>query len=211
MKNRCAWVKPSNTLYVTYHDTEWAVPVHDDQKLFEFIVLEGAQAGLTWETILNRRENYRKAFKNFDPVKVAKFTVSDVEKLMQNSGIIRNRLKIQSTITNAQNFLKIQKEFNKFSDYMWSFVHGKPIQNKWKESNQIPVADAIAQALSKDMKKRGFKFFGPTICYAHMQAVGMVNDHVTHCFRYKEVQQKHFYSYNIMKSDKYLISNRLIS
>ncbi len=178
----------NNPLYVKYHDEEWAVPVYDDQKLFEFITLEGAQAGLTWETILNRRENYRKAFKNFDPKKVAKLGDADVEKLMQNSGIIRNRLKIKSTITNAQAFLKIQKEFGTFSKYMWSFVKGKPIQNIWKAFNQIPAETEVAQRLSKDMKKRGFKFFGPTICYAHMQAVGMVNDHTTNCFRYKEVQ-----------------------
>lgn len=186
--NRCAWVKLSNSLYVTYHDTEWGVPIYDDQKLFEYITLEGAQAGLTWETILNRRENYRKAFKNFDPKKVARMTESDVQKLMENTGIIRNRLKITSTITNAQNFLKIQKEFGTFANYMWSFVKGKPIQNKWKRFNEIPVVTEIAQKLSLDMKKRGFKFFGPTICYAHMQAVGMVNDHTTDCFRYKEMR-----------------------
>lgn len=185
--NRCTWVKMNNSLYVEYHDKEWAVPVYDDQKLFEFITLEGAQAGLTWETILNRRENYRKAFKSFDPKKVAKMNDIDIEKLMQNSGIIRNKLKITSTITNAQNFLNIQKEFGSFSNYMWSFVKGKPFQNKWKAFNEIPVETEIAQNLSKDMKKRGFKFFGPTICYAHMQAIGMVNDHVVGCFRYKEV------------------------
>jgi DNA-3-methyladenine glycosylase I len=175
---------------VKYHDEEWGVPVYDDQKLFEFITLEGAQAGLTWETILNRREHYRKAFKNFDPKKVAKLNDTDVEKLMHNPGIIRNRLKIKSTITNAQNFLKIQKEFGTFSNYMWSFVKGKPIQNKWGSFSDIPAQTEIAENLSKDMKKRGFKFFGPTICYAHMQAVGMVNDHTTNCFRYNEVQSK---------------------
>ena len=186
--NRCAWVKLNNPLYVKYHDDEWAVPVHDDQKLFEFITLEGAQAGLTWETILNRRENYRKAFKNFDPKKVARMTKNDVEKLKENTGIIRNRLKIESTITNAQNFLKIQKEFGTFSDYMWGFVNNKQIQNKRATHRSIPAVTPIATRLSLDMKKRGFKFFGPTICYAHMQAVGMVNDHTTNCFRYKEVQ-----------------------
>ncbi len=187
--NRCTWVKQSNPLYVKYHDEEWGVPVHDDQKLFEFITLEGAQAGLTWETILNRRENYRKAFKGFDPKKVAKMNDADIEKLMHNPGIIRNRLKIKSTITNAQNFLKVQKEYETFSNYMWSFVKGKPIQNKWKVFNEIPVETEIAQKLSQDMKKRRFKFFGPTICYAHMQAIGMVNDHTTDCFRHKEVQK----------------------
>jgi len=172
---------------VEYHDLEWGVPVHNDQKLFEFIVLESAQAGLSWETILNRREEYRKAFKNFNPVKVAKMTSEDVEKLLQNSGIIRNRLKIEATITNAQAFLKVQKEFGSFSVYMWNWVGNKPVKNSWKKHEQFPVYTDIAEAFAKDMKRRGFKFFGPTICYAHMQAVGMVNDHTQECFRYHKV------------------------
>lgn len=184
---RCNWVHLSNPLSIKYHDEEWGVPVHNDQKLFEFIVLESAQAGLSWETILNRREEYRKAFKNFNPLKVAKMTQDDVELLLENSGIIRNRLKIESTITNAQAFVVIQNEFGSFSTYMWSWVDSTPIQNKQKTTDTIPVYDAVAQKFSKDMKKRGFRFFGPTICYAYMQAVGMVNDHTQECFRYHKV------------------------
>ena len=189
--NRCKWVKLSNPLYVEYHDTEWSVPVFDDQKLFEFIILEGAQAGLTWETILKRRESYRKAFKNFDPLKVAKMGEKDVERLMGDAGIIRNKLKIKSAINNARCFLNVQNEFDSFSNYMWGFVKGKPIQNKWKSTDAIPAQTNIAEQLSKDMKKRGFTFFGPTICYAHMQAVGMVNDHTIDCYRYTSVSRMH--------------------
>lgn len=186
---RCTWVNLKNPLYVKYHDTEWGVPVYDDNKLFEFIVLESAQAGLSWETILNRREGYRKAFKNFDPRKVSKMTSTDVEKLLSDTSIIRNKLKITATITNAQLFLEIQKEYGSFSKYMWSYVHHRPIQNNLKSRSEIPVFDDVATLLSKDLKKRGFKFFGPTICYAHMQAVGMVNDHTMDCFRYREVMK----------------------
>ncbi|MFZ2252940.1 MAG: DNA-3-methyladenine glycosylase I [Minisyncoccia bacterium] len=188
-KKRCQWAEGKNAAYMAYHDTEWGVPVYDDRKLFEFVVLEGAQAGLSWETILNRCEGYRKAFKKFDPKKVAKMTQGDVEALMQDSGIIRNKLKINSTITNAQAFLLIQKEFGSFSNYMWSYVHHKPLQNKLKLKGEIPIFDVIASELSKDLKRRGFKFFGPTICYAHMQAVGMVNDHTIDCFRHREVRE----------------------
>lgn len=186
---RCSWCDNGDDLYITYHDTEWSVPVHDDTKLFEFIVLESAQAGLSWRTILNKREGYRKLFKGFDPKKVAKMTDTDVERLMKDSSIIRNRLKISATITNAQQFLLVQKEFGSFNDYMWSWVKGKPIQNSWKSKTDVPGATELAMAMAKDLKKRGFKFLGPTIWYAHMQAVGMVNDHTTDCFRYKQIKR----------------------
>lgn len=187
--NRCAWVKLDNPLYIDYHDTEWAVPVFNDQKLFEFIVLESAQAGLSWEIILKKREGYRKAFKNFDPKKVAKMTNVDVEKSMQDVSIVRNRLKITATISNAQAFLAMQKEFGSFATYMWQWVQGTPIQNNLKHRDEIPAKSALAEAMAKDLKKRGFKFLGPTVWYAHMQAVGMVNDHTIDCFRHKEVQR----------------------
>ena len=182
---RCAWV--GNDLARIYHDAEWGVPVYDDRKLFEFIVLEGAQAGLSWDTILRKRENYRKAFAGFDPVKVARFTPEKIEKLMLDEGIIRNRLKITSTVTNARAFLLVQKEFGSFSEYMWQFVGGKPMVNRWEQKRDVPAVTAEAEAMAKDLKKRGFKFMGPTICYAHMQATGMVNDHTTDCFRWKEL------------------------
>jgi DNA-3-methyladenine glycosylase I len=185
---RCAWSEGSDENYVRYHDEEWAVPIRDDQKLFEFMVLESAQAGLSWRTILNRREGYRKAFKQFDPKKVAKMTEKDVERLMRDASIIRNRLKINATINNAKRFLEVQKEFSSFSTYMWSWVNGKPIQNAWKEGSEIPAITPLAVQMSKDLKKRGFTFLGPTIWYAHMQAVGMVNDHTKNCFRHKEVK-----------------------
>lgn len=184
---RCYWAEGGDATYIAYHDTEWGVPVHDDQKLFEFIILEGAQAGLSWKTILMRREGYRKAFKNFDPRKVAKMNDTDVARLMLDTEIIRNKLKIQSAISNAQIFLKIQKEFGSFSTYIWNFTGGKPMRNKWKRHVEIPAVTELAQKISNDLKKRGFKFFGPTICYAHMQATGMVNDHTTDCFRYSKV------------------------
>lgn len=182
---KCPW--PSNSLMEKYHDEEWGVPLHNDRKLFEFLTLEGAQAGLSWQTILNKRTNYRRAFANFDPKKVAKFTKRDVNKLLKDEGIIRNRLKIESTINNAQRFLEVKKEFGTFDKYMWGFVDGKPIKNKWRSMSQIPAKTKISDIMSKDLKKRGFKFVGSTICYAHMQATGMVNDHITSCFRYKQV------------------------
>lgn len=188
-KTRCAWVGKEQ-IYIDYHDQEWGVPVYDDQKLFEFLILEGAQAGLSWLTILKRRENYRKAFANFDPQKVAKFTEKDVATLLQNEGIIRNRLKIRSAINNAQKFLEVQKEFGSFSNYQWQFVGGKPIQNKWTKASQIPAVTEQAERFSKDLKRRGFNFVGPTIIYAHMQAVGMVNDHTIDCFRWLAHQNK---------------------
>jgi len=184
-KKRCDWCVSGNELYVQYHDEEWGVPVHDDQKQFEFLTLESAQAGLSWATVLNKREGYRKAFADFDPVKVARFTEKRMLKLLENPGIIRNKLKVRAAVTNAQFFLAVQEEFGSFDDYIWQFVDGRPIQNKWRTMKQVPVTTAESDALSKDLKKRGFKFVGSTIMYAHMQAVGMVNDHVVGCFRYK--------------------------
>lgn len=185
---RCAWAEGVSLAYIEYHDEEWGVPVYDDRTQFEFLILEGAQAGLSWSTILNKRDGYREAFADFDPAKVARFTDKRVEKLLTNPAIVRNRLKVQSAVTNAKAFLKVQKEFGSFSEYIWDFVGGKPIQNRWKKDGDIPATSAESDALSKDLKKRGFKFVGSTIVYAHMQATGMVNDHVTGCFRYKPVQ-----------------------
>ena len=187
MKRRCPWANPDDPLYLAYHDTEWGVPVHDDRKLFEFLVLEGAQAGLSWRTILNRRENYRKAFAGFDPVKVAAFDGRTVKKLLDDPGIIRNRRKIESAISNAKLVLEVQEEHGSFDTYLWSFVGGKPIQNRWKNPGQIPVKTPEAESMSADLVKRGFKFVGPTICYAYMQAAGMVNDHVVDCYRHREI------------------------
>ena len=170
-----------------YHDKEWGVPLHNDQKLFEFLILEGAQAGLTWQTILNRRENYRRAFDNFDPRKIARYTQKDISTLLKDAGIIRNRLKIAAAITNAQKFLAIQKEFGSFDKYIWHFVNYKTIKNKFKSLNDVPSATKESEFMSKELKKRGFKFVGSTICYAFMQAVGMVNDHFTDCFRHNKV------------------------
>lgn len=185
MKNRCRWVELNNSLSLAYHDEEWGKPVHDDIKHFEFLILEGAQAGLSWQTILNRREAYRKAYKGFDPKKVAKFNEEDFERLLNDESIIRNKRKIASSIQNAKCFLKIQEEFGSFDRYIWQFVNGKQIQNRWKNFHDIPAESAESKALSKDLKKRGFKFVGPTIMYAHMQAVGLVNDHTIDCFIHK--------------------------
>lgn len=184
---RCAWVKESEPLYVDYHDKEWGVPIFDDQLLFEFLILEGAQAGLSWLTVLKKRENYRLAFHHFDVEKVARFKPEKVSKLLLNPGLIRNQLKINAAIINARAYLQIQKEYGSFSHYLWHFVEGLPIQNQWKTLSQVPAATDISDKLSKDLKKRGFKFVGSTICYAFMQAVGIVNDHTIDCFRYKEV------------------------
>ncbi len=181
---RCIW--PKNELAIRYHDEEWGVPLHDDEKLFEFLILEGAQAGLSWDTILRKRENYRKTLDGFDVNKVARYTDKKIEKLLQDEGIIRNRLKIAATITNAKAFLEVQKAFGSFDKYIWSFVDGKPIVNEWKETSQIPATSPVSDTISKDLKQRGFKFVGSTIMYAHMQATGMVNDHLVSCFRYKE-------------------------
>ena len=184
MKKRCQWAKDEpNT---TYHDEEWGTPQHDDKILFEFLILEGAQAGLSWVTILNRRDGYRKAFSDFDAKKVSKYTQKRVAKLLQDESIIRNKLKINSAINNAKLFLKIQDEFGSFDKYLWGFVNGKPMRNKFKKYSEIPATSDISEKLSKDLKKRGFNFVGPTICYALMQAVGMVNDHTSECYLYKK-------------------------
>ena len=186
---RCEWADGSK-IYEKYHDSEWGVPIHNDKKIFEFLVLEGVQAGLSWLTILKRRKGYKKAFANFNYNKVAKFTQKDVERLMKDSGIIRNRLKINSAITNAQNFIKVRKEFGSFDKYIWKFVGGKPKINKWKKIGQIPATSKESDALAKDLKKRGFKFVGSTIMYAHMQTTGMVNDHLIDCPQYKKLTKK---------------------
>ena len=185
-KRRCTWCEGVNDAYVEYHDTEWGVPVFDDRVQFEFLILEGAQAGLSWSTILNKRDGYRRNFADFDPVKVARFTDKRIEKILTDPGIVRNRLKVLSAVSNAKAFLKVQKEFGSFSDYIWGFVGGKPIQNRLREDSDVPATSPESDALSKDLKRRGFKFVGSTIIYAHMQATGMVNDHVTGCYRYKE-------------------------
>lgn len=187
MKVRCDWVG-DDPLYIAYHDEEWGVPVHDDRKLFEMLILEGAQAGLSWSTILNKRDNYRAAFDNFDPRKVAAYGEEKITALLDNPGIVRNRLKVRSAVQNAQSFLRIQEEFGSFDAYIWQFVDGRPLQNNWRSLSEIPAQTAESQAISKDLKKRGFNFVGPTICYAFMQAVGMVNDHVVSCFRYEEIK-----------------------
>lgn len=181
---RCEWVS-SDPLYIEYHDKEWGVPVHDDRKMFEFLLLEGMQAGLSWITILRKRENFRKAFDNFDAKKIAKYDKKRLAKLMNDVGIIRNRLKIEAAVANAKAFLKVQKEFGSFSRYMWQFVSGKPKVNRWKTIKEIPATSRESDAMTKDLKKRGFKFVGSTVCYAHMQATGMVNDHILTCFRKK--------------------------
>lgn len=183
MTKRCAWARTA--LSISYHDEEWGVPLHDDTRLFEFLVLEGAQAGLSWETILNKRDNYRRAFNGFNPAKVASYDERKVAALMNNAGIIRNRLKINSAITNARAFLEVQHEFGNFDGYLWRFVDGKPLRRK--RGQPVAARTPISDALSKDLSKRGFKFVGSTICYAFMQAVGMVNDHDPNCFRYREV------------------------
>ena len=184
-KKRCAW--PKSDLDIAYHDTEWGAPVHDDRVLFEFLILEGAQAGLSWSTILKKRENYRKALDNFDAKKIARYDAKKVAELMADAGIVRNRLKIAATIRNAEAFLKVQKEFGTFDRYIWQFVGGKPIVNRRKSLREIPARTPESDAMSKDLLKRGFKFVGSTICYAFMQAVGMVNDHTIDCFRRREL------------------------
>lgn len=186
-KKRCGWVEGQFDEYIKYHDEEWGVPVHDDRTHFEFLILEGAQAGLSWSTILKRREGYRQSFANFDPEKVAKFGEEKIQELLQFEGIIRNKLKVRSAVTNAQNFLEIQEEFGSFDEYIWQFVGGKPIVNHWTGMSKVPATTNESDALSKDLKKRGFKFVGSTIIYAHMQACGLVNDHTVDCFRYKEL------------------------
>ena len=185
--SRCPWVDLNKPEYVAYHDKEWGVPVHDDRLLFEFLTLEAAQAGLSWYTVLKKRENYRKAFNQFDPVKMARYSEKRVEQLLGNPGIIRNRQKIMAAINNAQRFLEVQEEFGSFDTYMWQFVGGKPILNKIRVLSDYQSTSPEAESMSKDLRQRGFKFVGPTICYAHMQATGMVNDHTLDCYRRKEI------------------------
>jgi len=186
-QQRCEWGN-SSALYIEYHDSEWGVPAHDERKLFEFLILEGAQAGLSWSTILNKRQAYIQAFDNFEPTKVASYDDTEVQALLANPGIVRNRLKIQAAIQNARSFLKVQDQYGSFDTYIWQFVDGKPIQNSWKSLQEIPATTKESDAMSKELKKRGFTFVGSTICYAFMQAVGMVNDHTVECFRWQEVK-----------------------
>ena len=186
MVKRCSWCG-SDPLYVAYHDEDWGVPVYDNQKLFEMLILEGAQAGLNWLTILKKRESYRKAFHDFDVSTIAGYDQKEVDRLMQDAGIVRNRLKIESAIKNARSFLRLCEEFNSFASYLWRFVDGKPIINAWQCHSEIPTTTQISDQLSKDLKKRGFNFVGSTICYAFMQSIGMVNDHTTDCFRYQQI------------------------
>ncbi len=185
---RCPW--PSNDLAVAYHDEEWGTPIHDDRLLFEFLILEGAQAGLSWDTVLAKREHYRKAFAGFDPARVARFDQRKISSLLSNKGLIRNRLKMHSAVRNARAFLELQREFGCFDTYIWTFVDGKPLIHRWAKRGQVPAQTAISDAMSKDLKKRGFNFVGSTICYAFMQATGMVNDHLTTCFRHPNYRAK---------------------
>jgi DNA-3-methyladenine glycosylase I len=186
-KTRCAWVPAGDPLYVTYHDEEWGMPSQDDHHLFEMLVLEGAQAGLSWSTILRKREDYRKAFARFDPAKVARFDERKVDRLLKDPGIVRNRLKVESAVSNARATLAVQHEDGSLATYLWSFVGGKPIRNRWRTLEEIAAETAESRAMSTDMKRRGFRFVGPTVCYAFMQAVGLVNDHVVTCFRHRQV------------------------
>ncbi len=188
-RNRCAW-GASHPLYIPYHDTEWGVPLHDDRRIFEHLVLEGAQAGLSWLTILKKREAYRRAFDGFDPRRVARYGDERIARLLADEGIIRNRLKIRSAVTNARAFLDVQEEFGTFDRYVWQFVGGRPRQNAWRTLDEVPARTTESDAMSKDLRSRGFKFVGSTICYAHMQATGMVNDHLVDCFRHREVQER---------------------
>ncbi|MCA9234083.1 MAG: DNA-3-methyladenine glycosylase I [Planctomycetales bacterium] len=183
---RCEWPRGGNELYIAYHDEEWGVPVRDDRRQFEFLTLESAQAGLSWACVLNKREGYRRAFADFDPVKVARFTPKRIEKLIADPGIIRNRLKINAAVTNARHFLAVQDEFGTFCEYLWGFVDGKSVQNRWRRHGDVPATSPVSDAVSKDLKQRGFKFVGSTIIYAHLQATGLVNDHLVSCFRYKQ-------------------------
>ncbi len=186
-QRRCAWAMGGSPAELEYHDNEWGVPSYDDQYLFEMLILEGAQAGLSWSCILNKRQGYHQVFDNFDADKIARYSDKKLAQIKQDERIIRNQLKIAAARSNAQAFLQVQQEFSSFSEYIWQFVDGKPLQNHWQSSNQIPVSTPESEAMSKDLAKRGFKFVGPTICYAYMQATGMVNDHTVDCFRYKEV------------------------
>jgi DNA-3-methyladenine glycosylase I len=184
---RCGWVPAGDPTYLAYHDEEWGVPVHDDRHLFEMLVLEGAQAGLSWTTILNKREGYRKAFAGFDVAKVARFTEAKVERLLQDTGIVRNRLKVESAVQNARSVQQVQREVGSLDAYLWTFVGGEPLVHRWRELGEIPAETEESRAISKDLKRRGFRFVGPTVCYAFLQACGFVNDHVRTCFRYREL------------------------
>ena len=186
MRSRCPWAG-SDPLYIRYHDTEWGVPLHDDRRLFEFLILEGAQAGLSWITVLKKRNNYQVAFDGFDPEKVARYRNDEIRKLIDNEGIIRNRLKIAAAVDNARAFLKVQNRFGSFDTYIWGFVDGRPVHNEWKNMQQVPARTEKSELMSRELKKWGFKFVGPVICYAFMQAVGMVNDHLVDCFRHSEI------------------------
>jgi len=186
MRIRCPWAG-TDPLYIDYHDTQWGVPLHDDRRLFEFLILEGAQAGLSWITVLKKRENYRVAFEGFDPEKVARYDDARIGELIVNEGIIRNRLKIAAAIENARAFIKVQNEFGSFNAYIWQFVDGTPVRNQWKSMQQVPAQTTTSMQMSEELKKKGFKFVGPVICYAFMQAIGMVNDHLVDCFRYSEI------------------------
>lgn len=184
---RCPWVDLSKPDYVAYHDQEWGVPLHDDRRLFEFLILEGAQAGLSWYTILRKRENYRRAFADFDPAKVARFTEARIDKLLEDPGIVRNRLKVTSTVTNARSFLAVQRDFGSFDGYLWAFVEGRPLTSRLKKMSDYPASTALSDTISKDLKKRGFRFVGSTIVYAFLQATGVVNDHSVDCFRRRQL------------------------
>lgn len=186
MRTRCPWAG-NDPLYIAYHDTEWGVPLHDERRLFEFLILEGAQAGLSWITVLKKRENYRVALEGFEPEKIARYNDASIRKLLANEGLIRNRLKITAAVDNARAFLNVQQAFGSFDAYIWQFVDGAPVHNQWKRMSQVPAQTATSKLMSKELKKRGFKFVGPVICYAFMQAVGMVNDHLVDCYRYSEV------------------------
>lgn len=183
---RCPW-PGTDPVYIRYHDVEWGVPVHDDRRLFEFLILEGAQAGLSWLTILKKRENYRRAFDRFEPEKVARYGEEKIARLMADPGLVRNRQKIEAAVDNARAFLKVREAFGTFARYMWQFTDGRPVQNRWRKMSQVPARTPASEAMSRDLKQRGFSFVGPVICYAHMQAVGMVNDHLVGCFRHREV------------------------
>ncbi len=187
--SRCPWSEGISPAYLEYHDREWGVPVHDDRKQFEFLTLEGAQAGLSWSTILHRREGYRRAFADFDPAKVARFTPARIDKLLQDTGIIRNRLKVEATVSNARAFLELQAALGSFDAYIWGFVGGKPQRNQWRSQAEVPATSPVSDALSKDMKKRGFRFVGSTTLYAHLQATGLINDHLVGCFRHTECRK----------------------
>ena len=188
-RQRCAWAG-DDPLYCAYHDEEWGVPLHDDRALFEFLILEGAQAGLSWITILRKRENYRTAFDNFNPERIARYDEGKIESLLQNPGIVRNRLKVEAAVTNAQKFLDVQEKYGSFDAFVWQFVGGRPRQNHWRGSAEVPASTVESDAMSRELKRRGFKFAGSTICYAHMQATGMVNDHTVDCFRHSEVNEE---------------------